>query len=74
MNMDPAAITELLKLGLPGIVILALAYAYLRKDNKIDEINEKRIAEARESVKAIEQSTNALETLTEVLRDRKAGQ
>jgi hypothetical protein len=72
--MDPAAITELLKLGLPGIVILALAYAYLRKDAKIDEINEKRIAEARESVKAIEQSTNALEGLTDILRDRKAGQ
>jgi hypothetical protein len=72
--MDPAAITELIKLGLPGIVILALAYAYLRKDNKIDEINEKRIAEARESVKAIEQSTNALEGLTDILRDRKAGQ
>lgn len=72
--MDPAAITELLKLGLPGVVILALAIAYLKKDAKIDEINEKRIAEARESVKAIEQSTNALETLTEVLRDRKAGQ
>lgn len=72
--MDPAAITELIKLGLPGIVILALAYAYLRKDAKIDEINEKRIAEARESVKAIEQSTNALEGLTDILRDRKAGQ
>lgn len=72
--MDPAAITELIKLGLPGIVILALALAYLRKDQKIDEINEKRIAESRESIKAIEQNTNTLETLTEVLRDRKAGQ
>lgn len=72
--MDPSAITELLKLGLPGVVILALAIAYLKKDAKIDEINEKRIAEARESVKAIEQSTNALEGLTDILRDRKAGQ
>lgn len=72
--MDPAAITELIKLGLPGIVILALAYAYIAKDKKVDEVNEKRIAEARESVKAIEQSTNALEGLTDILRDRKAGQ
>ena len=72
--MDPAAITELLKLGLPGVVILALAYAYVSKDKKLDETNEKRIAEARETVKVIEQSTNTLETLTEVLRDRKAGQ
>lgn len=71
--MDPLAITELIKLGLPGIVILALAYAYLKKDGKVDELNEKRIAEARESVKALEQNTSTLETLTEVLRDRKAG-
>lgn len=71
--MDPAAITELVKLGLPGIVILALGIGYMRKDAKLDEVNEKRIAEGRETVKAIEQNTNMLETLTELLRDRKAG-
>lgn len=71
--MDSAFIDPLLQLGLPGIVILALGYAYVRKDNKLDEVNEKRIAESREAVKAIEQNTNTLETLTEVLRDRKAG-
>lgn len=71
--MDPAAITELVKLGLPGIVIMALAYAYLKKDAKVDEVNEKRIAESREGIKAIEQNTNTLETFIELLRDRKAG-
>lgn len=71
--MNPEAISGLLSLGLPGIVILALAYAYIKKDNKVDEVNERRIAESRESIKAIEQNTNTLETLTEVLRDRKGG-
>lgn len=71
--MDPSAITELVKLGLPGIVIIALGISYMRKDAKLDEVNEKRIAESRESIKAIEQNTNMLDTLTELLRDRKAG-
>ena len=61
----------LLQYGLPGVVILALGLAYIRKDNKLDEVNEKRIAESRETIKAIEQNTNTLETLTEVIRDRK---
>lgn len=60
----------LLQMGLAGIVILALGFAYIRKDQKLDEIQEKRIAEAREAIKAIDQTTNALETLTEVLRER----
>lgn len=72
--MDPASISELIKLGLPGIVILALGTAYLRKDKQLADINEKRIAESRETIKAIEQSTNTLESLVEVLKDRKAGQ
>lgn len=72
--MTDAAITILLQYGLAGVGLLALGVAYVRKDKKLDEVNEKRIAEARESIKAIEQNTNTLETLTEVLRDRKAGQ
>lgn len=62
----------LLSYGLPGIVILGLGLAYIRKDAKLDEVNEKRIAESREVVKTIEQNTNTLEILTEVVRDRKA--
>lgn len=62
----------LLSYGLPGVVIMALAIGYLRKDAKLDEVNEKRIAESREVVKTIEQNTNTLEILTEVVRDRKA--
>lgn len=60
----------LLSYGLPGIIILGLGLAYLRKDAKLDEVQEKRIAESRESIKAIEQNTNTLEVMTEVLKDR----
>lgn len=60
----------LLSYGLPGVVILGLGLAYLRKDAKLDEVQEKRIAESRDSIKAIEQNTNTLETMTEVLRER----
>lgn len=60
----------LLAYGLPGVVIFALGIAYLRKDTKLDEVQEKRIAEARDTIKAIEQNSNTLETMTEVLRER----
>lgn len=70
--MDPIFQT-LANYGLPGFGLLALGYAYVRKDNKLDECNEKRIAEARETIKAIDQNTNSLEILAELLRDRKQG-
>lgn len=66
-------INQLLPMGLPGVVIIALAWAYYKKDQKVDELNEKRIAEGRESIKAIEQTTAALETLTEVIKERRNG-
>lgn len=56
--------------GVLGLVIVALGFAVWRLWLKYDDIQEKRIAEAREGIKAIEQSTNTLETLTEVLRER----
>jgi len=71
--MTDAAIGILLQYGLAGVGLLALGIAYVRKDKKLDETQEKRIAESRETVKAIEQNTNTLEMLTEVIRDRKLG-
>lgn len=56
--------------GVLGLVIIGLGFAVVYLFNKYSDIQEKRIAESRESIKAIEQSTNTLETLTEVLRDR----
>lgn len=69
--MTDAAIGVLLQYGLAGVGLLALGIAYVRKDKRLEEVSEKRIAEARESIKAIEQNTNTLETMTEVLRERK---
>lgn len=61
--------------GIMGAVILALigAVVYLykqvnAKQAEKDTIQEKRIAESRESIKAVEQNTNTLETLTEVFK------
>jgi hypothetical protein len=59
-----------LKQGVLGLVIIALGFAVVYLFKKYSEIQEKRIAESRESIKAIEQNTNTLDTMTEVLRER----
>lgn len=58
--------------GVLGIVILGLGFAVIKLWTKYDEIQEKRIAESRDAIKAIEQNSNTLETMTEVLRERAA--
>lgn len=40
-------VTELLRLGLPGIVIAALAYAYWQKDLKLSESEKARTTDAQ---------------------------
>lgn len=67
-----AVIKGFLDQGVLGLVIIALGFAVWRLWSKYDEIQEKRIAESREAIKSIETSTNTLETLTEVLRERGA--
>jgi hypothetical protein len=66
-------VSEVLPMGLPGVVIIVLAYAYHSKDKKVDELNEKRIAEGRETIKSIEQNTAALDALTDVIKERRVG-
>lgn len=39
--------TELLRLGLPGIVILVLGYAYWQKDKRLSEVEKERTADAK---------------------------
>ena len=68
-----AVIQGFLDQGVLGLVIIGLGFIAWRLWSKYDEIQEKRIAESRESIKAIEQNTNTLDTLAELLRDRKAG-
>lgn len=60
------------KQGILGFIIIALATTIVYLFKQYKEIQEKRIAENRDTTKAIEQNTNTLETLTEVLRDRRS--
>ncbi len=56
--------------GVLGLVIVGLAFAVIYLFKAYQNIQEQRIAESRECIKAIESNTNTLETLTEVLRER----
>jgi hypothetical protein len=56
--------------GILGLICIALGFTVVRLWGKNDEIQEKRIAESRESIKAIEQNTNTLDMMTEVLKER----
>lgn len=67
--MDPVT-KGFLEQGVLGLVIVALIVAVIYLFKSYQTIQEKRIAESRESIKAIEQNTNTLETMTEVLRER----
>lgn len=70
--MDKAisgSIDALLQLGIAGVVILALGFVCWRMFAKYDAAQEKRIAEGRESVKALETNTDALNRLTDRLND-----
>jgi hypothetical protein len=60
----------LLEQGVLGLVILLLIIAVVYLFKAHQNIQEKRVVESRESIKAIEANTNTLETLTEVLRER----
>ncbi len=75
--MDPVATAgitnSLLGMGLPGLIILALGWLVVRQQNKIDDLQEKRIAESRELLTAMNNTTSALGSLTEVIKQMKGG-
>ena len=56
--------------GVLGLVIIALGFAVVALARAYARIQEARIVESREAIKAIESNTNTLETMTEVLRER----
>ena len=66
------SIDQLLGQGLPGIVIAVLAFVAWRFFKLYAETQEKRVTETRESVKAMEENTGALEALTTLIRDRRS--
>lgn len=68
--MDAKLVEAMLEKGTLGVVIIAMAIVIVKLWNKYNEVQEKRIAESREGIKAVEQNTNTLETMTAVLRER----
>lgn len=64
------SVDGLLNLGVAGIAVIGLAFVVWRLWKAYDAVQEKRIAEARESVKALESNTSALEGLTEIVKAR----
>lgn len=75
MSASPDMVTSLLNLGLPGIVIIGLAWAYLQEKKrnealqaKLDVIHEKRLEEAIRAVEGSEKTTSVLAGMTEILR------
>ena len=72
---SPDMVASLLNLGLPGIVIIGLAWAYLQEKKrnealqvKLDQVHEKRLEEAIRSVESSERTTSVLAGMTEILR------
>lgn len=56
--------------GLPGVIILALAFVCWRLFLALQAAQEKRIEEAKASVTALESAASANEQLAVLIRDR----
>lgn len=73
--MEPfanSATAELLKMGLPGIVIVALALAYYRKDALVNTLQERRVQDAKDITIAMQANTAATQAQTESLNNLRA--
>lgn len=66
--MPPELLTPLAQLGLAGTVIFALGYAVLKLYNRNNELQETLAELGKDSVKANEQLTSALNQMAEVNR------
>lgn len=73
-------VAETLKFGFPGVIIICMAWFVLelRKEikserEKHEASQEKRIAEGRESLMALQQSTAVLDDLVKAVADGKGG-
>ena len=62
-----AIITYLLSFGLPGVIIIALGFAYWRKDARVNELQDAMMEIAVQSAKAMEGNTAATNGLRELL-------
>lgn len=70
--MEPfatSATAELIKMGLPGIVIVALAWAYYRKDALVNTLQDRRVQDAKDITMAMQANTAATQAQTESLNN-----
>lgn len=65
-----SAVGILTSMGLPGLIILALALSVYKLYNRNQELQDKRIDEARESLKVMSDITTALGNLSDVIKQR----
>lgn len=75
---DPLAssVAELLKIGLPGVIILALAWAYWRQVLRNETLSDRRVEDAqkltdlvRANTESREKHTAAIDSLADLMRD-----
>ena len=68
-SLDPVSsiVGALLSLGLPGIVIIALGFAYYRKDKRIEELQDALLELGKENAKAMAEATGAIASLKDVI-------
>ena len=69
--MTDAILAPLLQWGAPGTIIIALGWAYWKRVERVDAINEKRIEESRETLNAINSNTTALNALADLVKARR---
>jgi hypothetical protein len=51
----------LLQLGLPGVIIIVLGYAYYKKDNRVDELYNLILAQSRETTRVISELSGTVQ-------------
>lgn len=66
--MDPAFVSILTDLGLPGVIIWALGWTCWRMAKRIDDLQEKRLTELRAVIDTTHENTRSLDALAELVR------
>ena len=63
--------TQLLGMGLPGIIIMSLGYAVVKLFNLLQANNEARITEAKACVEALSANATALDEISKLVEKGK---
>lgn len=72
MDTLAQAIADVLKdYGLAGVVITALGYGWVKLANLYHEAQNARIQDGRDAVKALENNTNSMRELIDVVKGQK---